>query len=48
MSFVHLEFKNTEQRKARAISTLTKYADSYQQYSQNPNYEVISMELSKK
>lgn len=48
MSFVPLEFKSTQQRKERTISTLTKYADSFQKYSNNPNYEVITMGLSKR
>ena len=48
MSFVPKHFKDTEQEKKRAIAYLSKEAEKFQEYAQDPNFEITSIKISTK
>ena len=48
MSFVPKHFKDTEDEKKRAIAYLSKEAEKFQEYAQDPNFEITSIKISTK
>ncbi len=46
MSFVQKQFKDTEDKKKRAIAYLSKEAEKFQKYAQNPDFEITSIKMS--
>ena len=48
MSFVPKHFKDTEEEKKRAIAYLSKEAEKFQEYAQDPNFEITSIKISTK
>ena len=46
MSFVPKHFKDTEGEKKRAIAYLSKEAEKFQEYAQDPNFEITSIKIS--
>jgi len=48
MSFVPKQFKDTEEEKKRAIAYLSKEAEKFQEYAQDPNFEITSIKISTK
>lgn len=48
MSFVPKHFKDTEGEKKRAIAYLSKEAEKFQEYAQDPNFEITSIKISTK